>query len=388
MDQLVEVIKNKDTTQEEKETAFLEIQKRNISNNDLKGVRDNIIQLKGIWPDITTARITKIIKRVFEIIPSASSLLGNVLDILGDLIEWTKRENKNMLRLDLECKRIYVFIYVGRYHEALERIKGVVKELKKYDDRSNLITLYVYESKAYYKIKNFAKAKSALTSARTLAVSTYCSSELQARIDLFNGMYLCDERNYVTSFSYFLEALEGFSVDKKFNEASISLRYLILSKIISGRVGEIQSIYKNKFAIKHVSDECVKLLLEISKACQDRSLKRYSDLILQNKTVVESDDFLKTHLEYLYDILLEKNILKLIEPYSIVYIDYIAKKLSFSVEEIEKRLRKMILDGNIKGILNHSDMSLVVFEEKKEKKYDRECLKAIEALEKIISITY
>ncbi|KAF9764288.1 26S proteasome non-ATPase regulatory subunit 11 [Nosema granulosis] len=388
MNQLVEVIKNKETTQEEKETAFLEIQKRNMANNDLVSIRDNIIHLKTIWPDITTARTTKIIKKIFDIIPSDTSVLANVLGILGDLIEWAKKDNKNMLRLDLECKRIYVFIYVGKYHEALERIKVVVKELKKYDDRPNLITLYVYESKAYYKIMNFAKAKSALTSARTLAVSTYCSSELQAQIDLFNGMYLCDERNYLTSFSYFLEALEGFSVDKKYNEASISLRYLILSKIISGRQSEIQSIYKNKYAVPHLNDECVKVLLEVSEACQDRSLKKYSDIIVLNKTLIENDVFLKAHLEYLYDILLEKNIHKLIEPYSIVYIEYIAQKLSFNVEEIEKRVRKMILDKSIKGILNHSDMSLIIFEEKKVNKYDTECLRTIDALEKIISINY
>jgi 26S proteasome regulatory subunit N6 len=386
MNQLIEVIKNKDTTQEEKEMAFIEIQKIKMAEKDFEGIKNNILHLKNIWANITTARITKIIKKVFEIIPSSSDVLDNVLGILSDLISWADSENKNMLRLDLECKRISVFIYVGKYHEALERIKKVVKELKKYDDKGNLISLYVYESKAYYKIMNFAKAKSALTSARTLAVSTFCSSELQAQIDLFNGMYLCDERNYVTSFSYFLEALEGFSVDKKYNEAGISLRYLILSKIISGRQSEIQNIYNNKYAVQCLNDDCVKILMEISKACQDRNLRKYSNIIIQNKSIIDNDDFLKTHLEYLYGILLEKNVLKLIEPYSVVYIEYIAKKLSFDVSELEKIIRKMILDKSINGILNHSDMSLIISEDKPVEKYGKECLEAITALEKLIPI--
>jgi 26S proteasome regulatory subunit N6 len=88
----------------------------------------------------------------------------------------------------------------------------------------------------------------------------------------------------------------------------------------------------------------------------------------------------------LYGILLEKNVLKLIEPYSVVYIEYIAKKLSFDVSELEKIIRKMILDKSINGILNHSDMSLIISEDKPVEKYGNECLEAITALETLIPI--
>ncbi|KAK6089779.1 hypothetical protein P3W45_001281 [Vairimorpha bombi] len=381
-----DLIKNKNTSQEEKEASFLEIQKMTIENHDFELLKNNIINIKSLWEDITTARITKIIKKIFDMVPCDSSTLEKMLKVLDDLIVWADQDNKNLLRLDLECKRIYVYIYVSRFHEALNRIKEVVKDLKKFDDKNNLIGLYVYESKAFYKIKNFSRAKASLTAARALAVSTYCSYELQAQIDLFNGMYLCDERNYKTAFSYFLESIEGFTIDKKYDAACVSLRYLILSKIISKNQNELEALFKNKNTVHHTNDSVVKLLLEIGKCCTDRNLRRYLDLLENNKNILESDDFLYSHLTYLYDILLENNILKIIEAYSVVYLQFIANELNFELDVVEKRIRKMILDEDINGILNHSDMSLIVYDKKKDYQFEEGSLKQIEKLKKICSI--
>ncbi|WUR02605.1 proteasome subunit RPN6 (RPN6) [Vairimorpha necatrix] len=385
-DQLRAILSDKNASQEEKEVAFLEIQKFSLENNDFDSLKMNIINIKESWSNITTARITKIIKKIFDMVPCDFATLENMSKVLDDLIEWATKDNKNLLRLDLECKRIYVYIYVSKYHEALTRIKEIAKDLKKFDDKNNLIGLYVYESKAFYKIKNFNRAKSSLTAARALAVSTYCSYELQAQIDLFNGMYLCDERNYKTAFSYFLESIEGFTIDKKYDYACISLRYLILSKIISKNQNEIDTIFKNKNATRHVPDAVVQLLIKIGKCCTERNLRLYLDLLNENKSLIENDEFMTSHLGYLYDILLENNILKIIESYSVIYLDFICKELNFEMNEIEKRVRKMILDKEINGILNHSDMSLILYDSKEDHSMEKDCLEQIKKLENICHI--
>lgn len=385
-EQLKEIISNQNSSQEEKEIAFLEIQKNNISTRNYNALRENITSIREYWSNITTARLTKIIKKIFDMIPCEYETLENMLNVLDDLILWAEKDNKNLLRLDLECKRIYVYIFLGKYHDALVKIKDIAKDLKKFDDKNNLISLYVYESKAFYKIKNPNRAKASLTAARALAVSTYCSYELQAQIDLLNGMYLCDERNYKIAFSYFLEAMEGFTIDKKCEFACVSLRYLILSKIISKNQNEIEMLFKNKNAAPYSNDNLVKLLIEIGQCCTDRNLRRYLSLMENNRQILESDEFLFSHLGYLYDILLENNIIKIIESYSVVYLELISKNLNFEVEIIEEKIRKMILDGKINGILNHSDMSLILYNNINEHAFEKDCLVQIEKLKKICQI--
>lgn len=388
IEELKNVVRSAETTPEEKEEAILEIFRTCIHRRDYEAIGEVIIGMKDMWESVTTSRITKITKKLFEMFPYSSEEFDGILRLLDTLIGWARDENKKMFRLDLECKKIYALLKMGRYSETLEQTGPVIQELKRYDDKINLITLYVYESKAFYEIRNMSKSKSCLTSARVLAVSAYCPPHLQAQIDLLSGIYICDERNYSIASSYFIEALEGFTLDKMHVEACLSLRYLILSKIIARRWDEIGIVLKNKNTLRHLNDGIVKILFRVRDACGDRDLKSYSDILLKHSEELRSDPFICSHLQYLYDILLDSNIIKIIEPYSIVRIGFIAEALGFEEDVIEKKLRKIILDKTIRGILDHVNQCLILHEEKTANNFVAECIKQIEALERIASSQY
>lgn len=385
INELRKVVKSPETMPEEKEAAVMEILRMLMAQDNFEEIGNTIIGLKGLWEGITTSRITKITKQVFEMLPCSPSSFDSVLQLIEGLIAWADAENKKMLRLDLECKKIYALLRTGRYAETLSQTGPVIQELKKYDDKINLITLYVYESKAYYEVKDVSRSKSCLTSARVLAVSAYCPPQLQAQIDLLSGIYICDERNYGVASSYFIEALEGFTLDKAHAEACLTLRYLILSKIIGKRWDEIGVVMKNKNALRHLNDEMVRILFKISDACSSRDLKAYSNILLQHSEQIRADSFICAHLQYLYDILLDSNIIKISEPYSIVRIAFIAGVLDFEVDVVEKKLRKMILDGTIDGILDHVNQCLVLHEKKTANNFVNECIQQIDALGNIVS---
>lgn len=350
-------------TNEEKEQYILEISKQFIHSNDYSGLLNLLTTLETHWKDLSVARLTKIIKMVFEIITIDIGNFEELRMFLKKLIEWS--EYRKMLKLDLECKLINVYLAVGKFTECLDKIMVVLKELKKYDDKNNLISLYVCESKAYYELMDFSKAKSSLTSARALAVSSACRPQLQAQIDMLNGMYLSDEKSFDTAISYFIESLEGFLQDKIIFDAKIALRYIVLNKILLGKYEDIPAFLSLKIVKNIKEDQIVDLLCEVANTCKKRDLKAYNKLLTTNSIILDTDLYIKRHLMYLYNILLDKNILKIIEPYSHIRVNFISSKLHLSEDLIESKLRKMILDKKITGILDHDTQCLILLESEK-----------------------
>lgn len=99
---------------------------------------------------------------------------------------------------------------------------------------------------------------------------------------------------------------------------------------------------------------------------------------------LSNDTIIRNHLSALYDTLLEQNLLRIIEPYSRVEMNHVAKLVRQPVREVETkwvpfesvqrlqgidhdcsfdRLSQMILDKVFHGILDQGAGCLVVFEE-------------------------
>jgi len=350
-------------TPEEKESIVLEEIKRMGERSDFGGIANLIINLKNSWEDISTARLTKIVKKMFSNNYIAISVDNQeeLIKMLRTLILWA--EDRKLVRLDLQCKLIHVLLSVRKYSECLEKIGEVIQELKRYDDKVNMISLFIYESKAYYELKDLPRSKAALTSARALAVSSATPSGVQAQIDILTGIYMSDEGSYEPAISYFIEAVQGFLQDHMQSNAGIALRYIILNKIMSGRNEEVNSVLEAKYASTLKNDEYINLLVEMNKPCKEKDLYGYRELIERNLETIRSDPYVLRHLERHYDILLEMNIVKIIEPYSHVKIKYIADQLNISEDIIENKLRKMILDRSINGILDHILRCLILYED-------------------------
>jgi len=87
-----------------------------------------------------------------------------------------------------------------------------------------------------------------------------------------------------------------------------------------------------------------------------------SDLLNENKALIEGNRLIKDQIGFLYDQLLEKNIIKLIKPYSKVEMNYLARKLGVSEEVVEKKIGKMILDKVISGSMDQERGILLLLE--------------------------
>ena len=103
---------------------------------------------------------------------------------------------------------------------------------------------------------------------------------------------------------------------------------------------------------------------------------------------MQDDPIINSHLQSLYDTLLQQNLIRLIEPYSRVQIAHIATLIKLSPQQVESKLSQMILDRSLLGVLDQSTGTLVVFSQSPaDKTYDG-VLDTIKTLSHVVENLY
>lgn len=148
----------------------------------------------------------------------------------------------------------------------------------------------------------------------------------------------------------------------------------------------------------------------IANASQKRSLFEFEKTLGQFKPELVEDYFVRSHLDTLYDNLLEQNLCRIIEPFSKVQIDHVANliklpKVYFSKyytkerflkiliiilnkDVVERKLSKMILDKKFNGILDQGTGTLIIFDAKPIDSVYENSLSIIQSISKVVDQLY
>ena len=148
------------------------------------------------------------------------------------MIQWCREEKRTFLRQRVEAKLASVLFARREYGPAISIIDSLLIELKKLDDKQLLVETHLIEARIHHGLRNVSKAKAALTASRTAANSIYVAPSLQASIDSMSGVLHCEERDYNTAHSYFLEAFEQLDQMDDRVKALPCLKYMMLCKIL------------------------------------------------------------------------------------------------------------------------------------------------------------
>nr|CAX74737.1 putative 26S proteasome non-ATPase regulatory subunit 11 [Schistosoma japonicum]CAX74739.1 putative 26S proteasome non-ATPase regulatory subunit 11 [Schistosoma japonicum] len=370
-----------------KEQAILELGDLLAAKKDAKGLADLILITRPFLKLISKAKAGRLVRTLVDLFLDLEGRTGQEIDLCRDCVEWANKENRIFLRQALETRLMGLYYENENYEEALKLGSKLLRELKKLDDKALLVEVQLMESRVYYRLGNLQRARASLTSARTTANGIYCPPRLQANLDLLSGiLHAADERDFKTAFSYFYEAFEGFdSISSK--RAIDALKYMLLSKIMLNSADEIPGILTSKLALKYTSRD-IDAMREVGIAAKERSLGDF--LLLQEKYKAElsGDPVISRHLHSFYDTLFGQNLLKLIEPYSRVQIDHIAKLINIPLETVEKKLSQMILDNEHNGILDQGSGVLVLREPECEGKDYPLALSAIQSLGGIVDMLF
>jgi len=307
---------------------------------------------------------------------------------------------RSFLRQRVEVKLASTLFLQGFYSDSLELLNRLLTELKKLDDKQLLVETYLLEAKVHHGLRSLTKAKASLTACRTYANAIYVSPALQGNIDSMNGILHCEEGDYNTAHSYFLEAFEQLDpLDDK--ERSLScLKYMMLCRILDDltKVLENNTIgyFQGKSNIglsgmisghQSVKYSCRDLdaMEAIALAASQRSIKQFDDLIESFSKELQNDILIGHHLNILHEKLLESNLIRIIEPYSCVEISHVALLIEMPIHSVEKKLSQMILDGTLNGILDQGKGYLIVYEERVKDTTQEKGLELISNIDNIVS---
>jgi 26S proteasome regulatory subunit N6 len=178
---------------------------------------------------------------------------------------------------------------------------------------------------------------------------------------LLVGILHAEEKDFKTAYSYLYEAFENYdSIDDP--HSIISLKYMLLCKIMLNQPDDVQGIVTGKLALRYTGPELL-AMQKIAKASQNRSIADFKETVKQHSQYVADDPIVKSHLDSLYDTLLEQNLLRIIEPFSRVEVDHVASLIQLPQDIVERKLSQMILDKTLHGILDQGRGVLVVFED-------------------------
>ncbi|KAK3397137.1 putative 26s proteasome p44.5 protein [Sordaria brevicollis] len=376
-----------DAAVREYETALVHLGELYRDEKNTQGLVDLVTQSRTVLSSFAKAKTAKLVRQLLDLFEAIPDSLDIQISVTKSCIEWATSERRSFLRQNLETRLVTLYMAKQSYYDALTLINGLLRELKRMDDKLVLVEVQLLESRVYHALGNIAKARAALTSARTSAASVYTPPLLQANLDMQSGMLHAEDKDFNTAFSYFIEALDGYHTQDEPQRAQAALQYMLLCKIMLNLADDVNQLMTSKQAVKYAG-KSLEAMKAIARAHSNRSLEEYERALAAYRYELGSDTFIRNHLRRLYDAMLEQNLIKVIEPFSRVEIDHIAKMVGLDTQQVERKLSQMILDKVIIGVLDQGAGCLIIYDEThRDDAYDS-ALKTIEKLSNVVDVLY
>lgn len=210
-------------------------------------------------------------------------------------------------------------------------------ELKRKEDKQLLVESQLVEAKVYHALENLPKSKAALTAVKTTANAIYVVPLLQCEIDMTSGLLAADEKDYSTAYSYFYETFEGYRSMNETEKAAHVFKFMLFSKIMSRQSEDALALINSAMALKY-QGRSVDAMKEVAQANKQQNLEAFSKCATLYEKELFDDLVIRRHFKNLYNNLLEDNLKKIIQPYSEVQIDHIAKQINLDLNQVLSKL--------------------------------------------------
>uniref|UniRef100_A0A8H7Y212 PCI domain-containing protein n=1 Tax=Psilocybe cubensis TaxID=181762 RepID=A0A8H7Y212_PSICU len=410
------------TVLRDQETALVKLGELYRDQKYAAGLAEVITASRAFMSSTAKAKTAKLIRTLLDFFSAIPNSQQIQIKTLTDNIAWAKQEKRIFLKHSLETRLVALQLEARQFTPALALIETLLTELKKLDDKMILTEVHLLESRVYRGIGNMAKAKASLTSSRTAANSIYCPPYLQSQLDMQSGILHAEDKDYSTAYSYFFEAFENLSAageeglsgkpqDKEkedgakepgvggdsekgknaqgqVGQALSALKYMLLCKVMLNLPEDVNALLTLKLANSYAQTRDVQSMRAVARAHQRRDLKEFGEVLREYREELQSDPTIRTHLSELYDTLFEGNLKRVVEPYSVVEIGYVAEQVGQERQSVESKLSKMILDKTLFGVLDQGRDCLIIYDEPEADNTYGAAIDTIEQISKVVESLY
>jgi 26S proteasome regulatory subunit N6 len=105
----------------------------------------------------------------------------------------------------------------------------------------------------------------------------------------------------------------------------------------------VNSLLSIKLALKYAQLRDVESMRAVARAHQTRDLAAFEQTLRDYREELSSDPTIRSHLAALYDTLLEQNLLRIVEPYSVVEVEYVAQQVGQGRQDVEAKCVSFLL---------------------------------------------
>jgi 26S proteasome regulatory subunit N6 len=369
-----------------KEAAIFALGEALAKDSQVEALAELVRLVRPFLATLSKAKAAKLMRTLLDNYLSVGTVSDDSIALCSECVQWCRDEGRTYLRQAVQIRLIEIHLKLGKYSEALVISAPLLSELKKLDDKPLLMELQLLESRAYFYLKNYQKAKASLAGARTNATAIYCPPLLQGGLDLMSGILHAQDSDFKTAYSYFYEAFEGYdSIGHA--EAARGLKYMLLSKVMLSSADEVAQVLSGKLALRYTSPS-IDALRAVAKARENRSLADFEAAVASFSSDLSEDPTIIAHLESLYDSLLEHNLLRLIEPFRRVEIGHVASLINLAHDTVEAKLSQMILDKKLHGILDQGSGCLDVYDAPETDAMYDSALLTLESTSKVVDALY
>ena len=214
-----------------KEKAISNLSDLLREENRADELRNLLTQLRPFFALIPKSKTAKIVCGIIDAAAKIRGMSDLQISLCREMVQCTRAEKRTFLRRRVEARLASLLIESKEYSEALTLLSGLIKEVRRLDDKLLLVDIELLESKLHFSLRNLPKAKAALTAARTAANSIYVPLDQQGTIDLQSGIIHVEEKDYKIAYSYFYVAFEAFNALED-PRAIYNLKYMLLCKIM------------------------------------------------------------------------------------------------------------------------------------------------------------
>jgi len=331
-----------------------------VSHGHIVKLQQLLEEIRPLFTSLPKAKTAKIVRTLIDLMANVPGSEQLQVQVCRDSIQWCTIEKRAFLRQRVQSKLASLLLKTKDYTNCNAVLTELLGEVRKLDDKPLLVEIHLIESRLYYDLRNFPRSRAALTAARTAAGAIYCPPALQAAIDMQAGIINSQEKDFRTGFSYFVEAFDAFQNFDTPN-AVLALKYMLLCKIMSSAAEEVGALIDSRSGVRFAGPD-VEAMRAVAAAYKKRSLDDFTAALSKYSAQLKADPVIFSHLDALYDGLLEQNLIRLLEPFSSVQVSHVAELIHMEQSLVESKLSQMILDKKFNGILDQGSDCLISFE--------------------------